>query len=268
MSDASITLVLPYYNEVDFLPGTLASLAAQSDRRFKLVLVDNASTDGSAEVARTACSSLVDVEVMHLTEAQPGKLFALITGLAACDTTFVATLDADTIYPADYVARTIALFGSSPEIVSVLAFGLVGQAPVEADAAPRLQLLYSDYLPNKCHTGGFGQAFRLAELREVGGFDPEIWPYVLEDHEIIHRIGQRGRLAYERQHVCYPSDRREGARDDCSWTLFERFLYKSLPNAAMDWFFYDFLATRFEKRGLNNIKLRRKIWQEKDVQSG
>ncbi len=45
------TFVIAYYNEADYLPATLAALAAQSVP-FRLVLVDKGSTDGSDAIAR------------------------------------------------------------------------------------------------------------------------------------------------------------------------------------------------------------------------
>jgi hypothetical protein len=139
----------------------------------------------------------------------------------------------------------------------VLAFG---QSPGE-QYAPASRWLQAGLFPGKCLTGGFGQAFRRAMLERAGGFDPERWPFVLEDHEIVHRMVGQGPLAYARAHVCYPSDRRMD-RSGCSWNLTERVLYKALPEAAMEWFFYRFLARRFERRGLRNIKLRDQAWRE------
>lgn len=257
MSEPLITLVLPYYNEADYLPATLASLAAQSDRRFRLVLVDNNSTDSSAGLARDGSAAMPDIGVEFLTEAQPGKIFALRTGIASVRTPWLATLDADTIYPPNYVARILREVAAQPPAVCVLAFGLPAGAPETASSRLRF---YADFLPRKCHTGGYGQAFNTAALAEAGGFDPQRWPFVLEDHEIIHRMLGQGTLAYAIDHVCYPSDRRSD-RSDCSWTVLERVLYKLMPQRWMDWFFYSFLAQRFSRRGLSNIKLRDQQWQ-------
>ena len=46
------SVVVPYFNEKDYLPATLASLLAQELKPFQVILVDNASTDGSAEVCK------------------------------------------------------------------------------------------------------------------------------------------------------------------------------------------------------------------------
>jgi glycosyltransferase involved in cell wall biosynthesis len=256
--ETRVTFVLPYYNEVAYLGATLASLAAQKDRRFSLILIDNASTDGSEDIARNVCSSeMPDISVSFLQELRPGKIFALATGVKATTSPYVATVDADTIYPPDFCSRTIGMFNQKDAPVAVLAFALDKPDTV---TPPLKSRIFAQIQPNKCHSGGFGQAFDRAQLHAVGGFDPDLWPYVLEDHEIIHRIGKLGRIAYSDEHVCYPSDRRSD-RNDCSWTSFERVLYKLTPRPLMNWFFYNFLAQRFERRGLQNVQLRQKNWE-------
>ena len=263
MTGPLITLVLPYFNEADFIAETLDSLARQADRRFALVLVDNASTDGSAAIAREGCTAMADIGVTFLHEAQPGKLFALRRGLAEAGTPYVATLDADTLYPPDYVARTLASFVSGQDVVAVMALGM---APAGPDAGFRRQQVFARLMPQKCHTGGYGQAFDRLALEQAGGFDPARWPYVLEDHEIVHRIGKLGRVIYPAGHACVTSDRRSD-RSGCSWNAGERLLYKLLPGVLMDWFFYRFLGPQFEQRGLNNLRLREQRWQADQASS-
>ncbi len=259
-SIAGITFVLPYYNEAGFVGRTIASLESQIDRRFGLVLVDNGSTDRGPIEAKAAADRLTGTEIRFLIEKTPGKIFALRTGCRDINTLLVGTLDADTIYPPDYVSHILALFDGNPDASCVMAFGL-------SERGPRLRRflqlakfrLFAFLLSGKCHTGGFGQAFRRELLQDAGGFDVALWPYVLEDHEIVHRLGKLGRIAYAGNHVCFPSDRRAD-RSNCSWNLFERVLYKLLPASMMDWFFYRFLAGRFENRRLSNLRLREKGW--------
>ena len=58
------TCVLPFYNEAPMLTRTLTSLASQKVP-FKLVLVDNGSTDGSGEVAQSVAEDLgIDYRVL------------------------------------------------------------------------------------------------------------------------------------------------------------------------------------------------------------
>lgn len=254
-----ITFVLPYFNEAEYIGATLRSLAEQEDRRFSLVLVDNASADASAQVARDCCHAMPDIAVDFLHETRPGKIHALATGMAAVTAPLVGTLDADTVYPSDYVARVRASFARNPDAACVIALA-TDSVSRRARQLARLRL-FAAVLPRKCHSGGCGQSFRRDALDRAGGFDPAIWPYVLEDHEIIHRVTRLGALVYDRDLLCNPSDRRSD-RSVCSWTLSERVMYKLLPAATMDWFFYRYLAVRFERRGLNNLSLRARNWAD------
>ena len=47
LSPKRIALVLPYYNEQDYITPTLEAIAAQDTRDFRLIIVNNRSTDAS-----------------------------------------------------------------------------------------------------------------------------------------------------------------------------------------------------------------------------
>lgn len=114
-------------------------------------------------------------------------------------------------------------------------------------------------MPRKCHTGGFGQVFRREALEQAGGFSVKRWPYVLEDHEIMHRMAQIGKLAYRIDHRCVPEARR-GKTAQRSWTLVDRLLYTALPSFTMEWFYYRYLSSRLAARKLSNERLRDRDW--------
>lgn len=260
---ARLTFVLPFFNEEEYLAQTVRSLLSQTEKDFILILVDNASTDLSPAIAKKFSEKYPEqIEVFR--EATPGKIFALKTGLAQACTELVGTLDADTIYPPQYVARTIRLFEENPDASCVMAFGLEGGG----DQPHRLMTLrlFASLFPRKVHSGGCGQSFRRSDLELVGGFDTTFWPFVLEDHEIIHRVMRRGRIAYGRDHICYPAARR-ASRGNCSWNLLERIVYKIAPGFMMDWFFYRFLTRRFERRGLSNVRLREQSWKKLELEA-
>jgi glycosyltransferase involved in cell wall biosynthesis len=251
------SFVIPYFNEVDYLPATLEGLGHQTLRPFRLVLVDNASTDGSAALARRVAATLTGVEVVHLHEDRPGKIHALERGLAAVTTPFVAFGDADTFYPPHYLATADAAF--APGVVAVMGTDV----PVGDDAAAlrkrRHVQVASRLWPKQTHTGGYGQTFRTDALRAAGGYAERWWRYVLEDHEIMQRVVKRGRVVYPFDLWCVPSDRRSD-RSAVNWTLPERLLYHFTPAAAKDWYFYRFLGPRLAARRMDNLNLRQKTW--------
>lgn len=257
---ARLTLVLPFFNEEDYLSKTVESLISQTDRDFVLLLVDNASTDLSPNIAKELSRKFPET-IRIIYEETPGKIHALKAGVAQACTEFVGTLDADTIYPVHYVEKAIRLLDEKQDATCAIAFAIDPSKQKQNELA-KLRL-FARLLPAKAHSGGCGQTFRRADLEAVGSFDPALWPFVLEDHEIIHRVTRRGVIAYGYDHVCYPAARRVW-RGNCSWTLLERIVYKILPQSTMDWFFYRFLTRRFERRRLSNVRLREQSWQKSD----
>ncbi|MHB1205515.1 MAG: glycosyltransferase family 2 protein, partial [Rhodospirillaceae bacterium] len=192
------SVVLPYYNETAYLRPTLDSLFAQTFRAFRLILVDNASTDGSGDLARSLAAEHPDVETLHLHESRPGKIHALQCGLAKVDTLFVAFCDADTFYPAHYLQRCDELFVSAGEdVVAVMAMDLPQDHEGAAARRKRAKVMaVSRLLAKQTHTGGFGQSFRTEVLRKAGGFSADLWPFVLEDHEVMQRVFKFGSSRY------------------------------------------------------------------------
>jgi glycosyltransferase involved in cell wall biosynthesis len=259
----SISVVIPYYNEQEFLPATLASLKQQTLRPFTLILVNNGSTDASEGLARAVMNDATDIAVRFINEPQPGKLMALATGIAAVETAFVATCDADTYYPPHYLATCLRLFETGgPTVVGVMACDIYAPPARFLSRVQRFKIAtVARLLPRQCHSGGYAQAFRTKALREAGGFSPVHWPYTLEDQEIVHRLLKRGKVVHSSKHWCMPSVRRED-RSAVTWTLLERILYHLTPFALKDWLFYRFLARRFDARGMHYVKLRDKSWDQ------
>ncbi|WP_031308650.1 glycosyltransferase family 2 protein [Sphingobium sp. C100] len=254
-----LTIILPFFNEAGWIGRTVASLAAQSDTHFRLLMIDNASTDDGASEAAMEADILGDRATISLC-AIPGKIPAMAAGLAMVDTPLVAICDADTLYPPDYVGRILELFETDAQAVAVMAIDLYAPRadPRSGRRIARIMRKSRRYSA-KCHAGGYAQAFRTDALRTAGGFDSRRWPYVLEDHEIVHRILRHGTAVYHPDHVCFPSERRV-SRTSVSWTRAERLFYRYLPRGALDWYFYRFLGRRLARRNGFGIALRRKDW--------
>ncbi len=256
------SIILPYFNEEKFLAATLKGLMAQTLRPFQLIVVDNASTDSSARLCREILQEARDIRAVHLHEPRPGKTNALELGLKHADTEFVALCDADTYYPPHYLEKCTSLYDASPsDVVAVMAVHQMQEGTRLRKFLRQAKVVFRSYIYTKqCLTGGFGQTFRTSALKGVGGFSANIWPYVFEDHEIMQRLFKVGRSRYDFDLWCVPSERRND-RSRVDWTYWERRLYGILPFAFKDWYFYTFLARRFDARGLYQVRLREKTWQ-------
>lgn len=94
-----LQLVIPAYNEAERLPRTLRELRRHLADRCRIpggvevLVVDNASTDDTAAVARAADCAIMPVRVVSC--AEPGKGAAVAAGIAATDAELVGFMDAD-----------------------------------------------------------------------------------------------------------------------------------------------------------------------------
>lgn len=91
MSDCAVTVVIPCLNEAASLPSVLAAVPDG----YRSLVVDNNSTDGTAEVARARGAEVIF-------ESRPGYGAAVHAGVVAAKTPIVAVLDGDgSLDPAD-----------------------------------------------------------------------------------------------------------------------------------------------------------------------
>ena len=256
----SISIVLPYYNEIDYLPATLECLLAQDSQPDQVVLIDNGSTDGSTDLGRMLLKRS-HLRVEFVDEVRPGKLYALQTGCRASLSEWIAFWDADTYYPNHYLSLARRVFQSAgEELVALMAVPLQQTAGSIRSRWRRCSYpARSRVLPKQIFTGGYGQIVRSDVVRRVGGVSDCWWKYVLLDHEFMHRVLHWGRLSYHPDLWCETSPRR-GDRRMVRWTLMERMLYHCVPFCCKDWFFYRFLATRFARRDLTHLRLRQRDW--------
>ncbi|GAA2564780.1 glycosyltransferase [Pseudonocardia hydrocarbonoxydans] len=101
-------VVVPAFDEAAGITATLDALAAQTDRDFRVLVVDNASTDGTADVVRAH-----PLGARVVVEPQRGTGAAADTGMRhaiAAGATHLARTDADCVPAPDWTARIRAAF--------------------------------------------------------------------------------------------------------------------------------------------------------------
>ena len=256
------SVIIPYYNELKFIRRTIESAIAQRGTSLRLILVDNQSDDGTEDLCRAILADAPEIDVLYLREARPGHLFALDVGFAAVKarpTPYVCFWDADTVYPPHYLAEAERLLRDGRHVAAQAIDLYCDPMSAEGCLRRRRMVVTHHVLGKQGHVGSYGQCFRTDALVAAGGPRSVGWPYVLYDHELMQRIYKQGPATGSMDLWCLPSPRR-GANAHVRWTLFERILYHLTPFAAKDWFFYRFLARRFDKRRMMQENLRVRDW--------
>ncbi|HUR29624.1 MAG TPA: glycosyltransferase, partial [Planctomycetota bacterium] len=106
-----ISVVVVNFNGAEHLPHALDALFAQSLPIDEILLVDNASTDGSA---RAACEKHPSVRLIEL-EQNDGPCPARNAGLAAARNAWVLLLDNDAVLQPETLARLVHAASMHPE---------------------------------------------------------------------------------------------------------------------------------------------------------
>ncbi len=204
MSSKSITIITPAYNVADYIGEAVQSVLAQSLPDFTYLIVDDGSTDGTAEAAEAAAGG--DPRVQIIRQQNQGSSSARNTGIALATTPFIAFLDGDdrwvptaletllaAINAAD--ANVGAVFGHSRHIDEQ---GEPVGTTLERDAGPYdMSAMFGSVAPMG---NGSCLLLRRSCFEEVGGFDVNLRSAV--DFEMWLRIGK---LSTTPIFVCVPT---------------------------------------------------------------
>ena len=109
----SVSIVVPARNEEDLLPSCLEALRAQDyPGPIQIIIVDNGSTDGTAERAARFGVTVVN-------EPRHGYVIALARGFSIATGDIVATTDADTVPPRNWISTLVREYEARPDVVAV-----------------------------------------------------------------------------------------------------------------------------------------------------
>lgn len=199
----AVTVLIAARNEASAIGDTVRYLAAQDYRGpLHVVLVDNGSTDGTADVARSAARR-TGLKLSVLSETTPGKSNALNRGLLTTTTPLVITVDADTLLHRSAIRVLVARLESGPSDVLAVAGNVQVRNSRESiwtrvqtwdyllgiAAVKRAQGLFQGTLVAQ---GAFS-IYRTDALRAAGG-----WPDAIgEDIVLTWKMMRHGRVFYE-----------------------------------------------------------------------
>ncbi|BEV71525.1 MULTISPECIES: glycosyltransferase family A protein [unclassified Paludibacterium] len=204
-----LSLIIPAYNEQDYLADclrhALRETRAQAARGpFEIIVINNASTDRTAEVA----AGFADVRVIH--EARKGLTHARQRGLEEAQGEILAYIDADTRMAPGWLGRVLDLYQARPDAVCVSGPYTYYDLAKFKSALVRLywlMLAKPTYLFTQYMAVGGNFAARRNALVEIGGFDTNIAFYG-EDTNIARRLADVGRVIFDMGLIMPTSARR------------------------------------------------------------
>jgi len=189
-----ISVVIPAYNEEKYIATCLASFEHQTTKEpFEVILVDNASTDSTVEIAKKFVDQL---PLKIIEERQKGRGYARATGFEAAKGDIILSTDSDGYVPDDWIEKMSLAF-EDPEIIAVTCpvkaydLGRIKTKIMEV-GVPFAMNLYKFLYRHYWLTGSnFG--IRKSIYEKSGGFTRGEG---LEDIDLSIKVAKLGEIAY------------------------------------------------------------------------
>lgn len=209
---AKISVVIPAYNEEKYIGRTLESLKKQTLKPYEVIVVNNDSRDKTEEVAKS-----MGAEVVFEKEKSIGA--ARKAGFEKAQGDIIATTDADTILPKDWLLRMAKTFLGDSRIVALggtykfdspkhqLTVKLISEIWILCDKI----LNFGNNIP------GVNMAVKKEAYNKIGGFRKNYNYY--EDLDLSLRLRKIGKTVFLKNLVVITSYRRY-AKDGFFKTVF------------------------------------------------
>ena len=217
----SVTVVIPCRNDAALLEACLESLAGQSLAPREVVVVDNNSTDASAETARRFGARVVFEPVPGIPAAasagydaaaargpgagpsDPGAVTETARATSVEPDLIIARCDADCVLPSDWVERIAESFAADPELEVLSGPGVFyGMPPRTARLVSRLYLgsYYLAMGAALAHWPFFGSnlALRAETWRQISGKVHRLDAQMHDDVCLSFHLGQGRRCKRDR----------------------------------------------------------------------
>ena len=192
-----ISVLVPCYNYERYVGEAIESVLAQDYPNFELIVVDDGSSDGSAEVISRTLQSVTTgncCRTQFIRQENAGVSAALNTALAAAQGVFIATFDADDLMPQGRVSLQVRYLIEHPEV------GCLGGRTVRVDHQgehlpskekdrPVERYDFAQALAAALVVGGNIAVYRHDVMDEVGGYDPGIR---VQDFQMTLKVAHAG----------------------------------------------------------------------------
>ncbi len=189
-----VDVIVPAYNAGRFLATSLESVIAQTFQDWRIVLVDDGSTDDTDEIARNYAARL-GRRLLHLTQSNKGVSAARNAAIHASDSEYIAMMDGDDVWLPERLELSVRALDQHPD--AGLSYGFVSciddmgkvistHDQLHSGAEGRVaRSLYTRSVDVPCVT----VTVRRAVLNSTGAFDETM--HASEDRDLWLRIAQK-----------------------------------------------------------------------------
>ena len=117
MSNPLVSAIIPAYNSEKYITETLDSVFAQTYRPVEIIIIDDGSTDRTAEIVKNyRATEDNETKLIYIYQQNSGPSKARNTGIQSATGKYIAFLDADDLWTDDKLLKQMQLFKKAPDI--------------------------------------------------------------------------------------------------------------------------------------------------------
>ncbi len=190
---AKVAVIMACYNARQYLAEAIGSVLNQTYRDFQLIVVNDGSTDGSAEYLEERRRFDPRMIVAH--QKNQGQQAAANLAISISDSEYIARMDADDITPEDRLAKQVAFLDKN-RAVGLSGGQIMRMGSKKAGLISNLPIIHEEIvqglLKNQHTMCNATTMFRRKLFQQIGGY----WKHnISEDWDMFLRIAQISRLA-------------------------------------------------------------------------
>ncbi len=170
----NVTIYVPCYNARQYIAEVVSAIYAQDYPIREVILVDDGSTDGSADLAQEVAVRKGRLLTIVRHAQNQGLACARNTAIKACKTEFLAGVDSDVSPDPNWLKTLMRQFDDDADLAGVggCTIDKFVSAPGDRWRAGHMRLSHGDHMSaNPPFLFGANHVFRNRILQEVGGYD-------------------------------------------------------------------------------------------------
>lgn len=196
------SIVIPAYNEADYISDTIESLEDQTfDGNYEIIVVDNNSTDDTYEIAKKGGVKVVK-------EKNVGVCWARQKGSEQARGGIIISADADTIYSRGWLEKIDKTFKKRPHLVAIAGPCIFSDAPAWGRIYPKLLFGLVTFGFKTFRKTFYGSGTNIAFKKSAWeGYDTSLTQGG-DELDLLSKLRKKGCVYFDNKNPTYTSSRR------------------------------------------------------------
>ncbi len=125
MKDGLVSIITPCYNGSKYISKTIDTVLAQTYTDWEMIIIDDGSKDNSIDIIKAYAEK--DQRIRFLQQKNAGSAAARNNGIRICEGQYIALLDADDLWDAEFLEKQIKCMTENDAVCVYCSYRLIDE---------------------------------------------------------------------------------------------------------------------------------------------